>query len=231
MADSDDGFEVSPSFDPDIEFQVDRRPASLALIACIVAYLLLPTSLAIRPKWLLPVLMALALLPLAFAPRYRSPDEYRWVRPLTIGLIAVIDLANVVSVALLAHRQFFDHSAVAKDGYTLFWSGILIWLTNVIVYSLWYWEIDRGGPAVRGTPAQRLPDFQFPQMENPRLAPKGWHPSFYDYAYVSFTNAAAFSPTDAMPLTRLAKLLMTLQSGVSMFTIIVVVGRAINILH
>jgi hypothetical protein len=223
--------EVDPQFDPTAEYKVDRLPAALALIACIVAYALLPNSLVIRPRWLIPALMAAALVPLAFAPRYREPGEHEWVRPLTIGLIALINLANAASVAFLVHRQFWDHSATRQNGHTLFWSGILIWVTNVIVYSLWFWEVDRGGPAVRGTKHQRLPDFQFPQMENPRLAPRGWHPSYYDYAYLAFTNAAAFSPTDAMPLTRTSKLLMTFESGISMLTIIVIVGRAINILQ
>jgi uncharacterized membrane protein len=226
-----DNAEVNPSFDPDAEYRVDRLPASIALIACIIGFLLLPNSLVISPKWLMPVLMAIALIPLAIAPRYRRANEYRWVRPLTIGLIALINIANVISVSLLVHRQFWPNSSQHQDVHALFWSGILIWITNVIVFALWYWEIDRGGPARRGTPEQRLPDFQFPQMENPKFAPAGWHPSFYDYAYVSFTNAAAFSPTDAMPLTRLVKGLMTFQSGVAMLTLIVIVGRAINILQ
>ena len=225
MADENVG--VDPIFDPKHEYRVDRRPASIALIACVAAYLLLPNSLVIKPKWLIPLLMLIALIPLFFAPRYRHPGEYRWIRPLTIGLIALINAANIASVAFLVHNEF-NHRV--SDGRALFWSGILIWITNVIIFSLWYWEVDRGGPALRGTKEQHMPDFQFPQMENPKLAPQNWHPSYYDYAYVSFTNASAFSPTDAMPLTRLTKGLMTFQSGISMLTIVVVVGRAINIL-
>ena len=109
-------------------------------------------------------------------------------------------------------------------------AGGAIWLTNVIVFGVWYWEFDRGGPVARAAGSQPYPDFVFPQMTNPELAPADWEPGFVDYLYVSFTNAMAFSPTDVMPMTRWAKLTMLTQSLISVVTLVLVVARAVNIL-
>ena len=113
----------------------------------------------------------------------------------------------------------------------LVFSAIQIWLTNVIVFGLWYWELDRGGPSARCTPEHREPDFLFPQMATPSIAPDGWFPHFVDYLYVAFTNATAFSPTDTLPLTVWAKGLMTVQSLASLLTVALVAARAVNILQ
>ena len=99
----------------------------------------------------------------------------------------------------------------------------------MIAFGLWYWGFDRGGPVRRVQPDPPPPDFQFPQMENPQLAEPGWYPHLIDYVYVSFTNSIAFSPTDAMPLTRWAKLLMLSESAVSSITILLVAARSVNI--
>jgi hypothetical protein len=107
---------------------------------------------------------------------------------------------------------------------------VQIWLTNVIVFGLWYWDLDRGGPIERRRIHHRQPDFLFPQMVTPGAAPEPWCPHFVDYLYVSFTNATAFSPTDTMPLTAWAKLLMMVQSLASLLTVVLVAARAVNIL-
>jgi hypothetical protein len=99
----------------------------------------------------------------------------------------------------------------------------------VIAYGLWFWGLDRGGPVRRRQPHPPPPDFQFPQLENPLLAAPGWHPRLVDYVYVSFTNSIAFSPTDAMPLSRWAKMLMLSESAVSALSILLVAARAVNI--
>ena len=104
-----------------------------------------------------------------------------------------------------------------------------VWSTNVITYGLWYWAFDRGGPVRRLQPNPPSPDFQFPQMENPELAAPGWQPELLDYIYVSFTNSIAFSPTDAMPLSRRAKLAMLSESAISALTVLLVAARAVNI--
>jgi hypothetical protein len=116
-----------------------------------------------------------------------------------------------------------------RAGRPLVYASVPVWLTNIIVFGLWYWELDRGGPAARRLPRHRQPDFLFPQMSTPGSAP-GWSPNFFDYLYTAFTNATTFSSTDTMPLTGWAKLLMALQSLASLVTVVVVVSRAVNIL-
>jgi uncharacterized membrane protein len=118
-----------------------------------------------------------------------------------------------------------------RNGGELLFKGITVWTTNVITFGLWYWALDRGGPVRRRESEPPPPDFQFPQMENPQLAAPGWHPRIFDYAYVSFTNALAFSPTDAMPLTHRAKSLMLVESTASAMTVLVIAARAVNILR
>lgn len=207
----------------------DLWPASIALIVCIVLYMVLPSQLVITPKWIVPVLELAILLPLLWQ-RHRAGATRPWARITAIGLIAVINLTNIVSVGFLVHEMLIPGQSHAT-GRILIFSAISIWVTNVIVFALWFWEFDRGGPSIRNTPAELFPDFQFPQMENPKLAPAGWRPHFLDYLYVSLTNAAAFSPTDAMPLTKRAKLAMGVGSLVSLVTVVVVASRAVNILN
>ncbi len=209
-----------------------RWPASLAVLAILVLYWLLPERLTVGPTWIVPAL-ALALLPLSLAAPRRRPDEPPWQRLAAVALIALVNLANLGSLillvdALLQGRTLVGHTHL--DGRTLLLSSVAIWLTNVLVFALWYWELDRGGPDDRARPLHRQPDFIFPQMTTPGCAAPRWSPSFIDYTYVSFTNATAFSPTDTMPLTPWAKALMTLQSLASLLTVALVAARAVNIL-
>jgi len=202
-------------------------PAALALMSCVVLYIVLPSRLVVGPRWIVPVLIALPLIPL-LAKRHRHPDEAPWVRRLTIGLIALITVANIVSVALLLHLLL---SANVSQGRNLIYSAVSVWLTNVIVYGLWFWELDRGGPHLRAAGMGRLADIQFPQMENPALAAPNWRPKFFDYLYTSFANGTSFAPADAMPLSHQAKALFAGESLVSLVTIAVVAARAVNILR
>jgi hypothetical protein len=203
-----------------------RWPASLALVVCVGLYAILPDRLVVGPHWLLPVIVALPLAPLS-ARKHRHPDESTWIRHATIGLIALMTLANVASMALLVHHLL---TANVTQGRKLIYSAVAVWLTNVIVYGLWFWEVDRGGPHRRASGEKLLPDIQFPQMENPDLAPAHWRPRFTDYLYTSFANGTSFAPADAMPLTLRAKALFTTESVVSLVTIAVVAARAVNIL-
>jgi hypothetical protein len=203
-----------------------RWPASLALVVCVGLYIVLPNRLVVGPKWLLPVLIALPLIPLS-ATRHRHPNEAPWVRRLTLTLIGIITLANIASMALLVHHLLV---ANVSQGRNLIYSAVSVWLTNVIVYGLWLWEVDRGGPHLRAGGETGFPDIQFPQMENPQLAPKEWRPRFTDYLYTSFANGTSFAPADAMPLTLKAKTLFASESIVSLITIAVVAARAVNIL-
>lgn len=149
------------------------------------------------------------------------------MRRLTLILIAVITLANIVSMTLLVHELLNTN---VSQGRNLIYSAIAVWLTNVIVYGLWFWEIDRGGPHLRAGSSAGWPDIQFPQMENPSLAPPTWRPRFTDYLYTSFSNGSSFAPADAMPLSTRAKVLFAAESLVSLVTVAVVAARAVNIL-
>ncbi len=204
-----------------------RWPASAALLVCAALYVVLPHRLSVGPKWILPVLIVLPLIPLSLR-THRHPDDAKWVRYLTIGLIGLITLANGVSLILLVHHLLVGKVA---HGRQLIYSAVSVWITNVIVFALWYWEIDRGGPAKRMTAKEESLDLQFPQLENPALAPKDWCPSFFDYLYTAFTNGTSFAPADAMPLTVRMKCLFACESVISLVTIAIVAARAVNILH
>jgi len=151
-------------------------------------------------------------------------------REIVIGLLCIVWFFNVVGVVVLV-VSLVSHTAVNITGRQLLMSGGVVWLANAIAFGLAYWELDSGGPVARALSEEpRKPDFQFPQDENPQLAREGWAPRLMDYFYVSLTNAMAFSPTDAMPLTRPAKTLMAAESTLSAVTILLVAARAVNIL-
>jgi hypothetical protein len=116
-----------------------------------------------------------------------------------------------------------------KSGAQLLFKALIVWNSNVITYGLWYWEFDRGGPVRQLEPDPPPPDFQFPQMDNPRLAQPRWQAEVLDYIYVAYTNSIAFSPTEVLPLTRWAKLVMLSESAVSAVTVLLVAARAVNI--
>ena len=182
----------------------------------------------LHPVWLLPTLEGLLLLALVMANPHRINRESRAIRMASLILAAVLSLVNAWSVARLVVGLV--QGTVGNTAGPLLITGGAIWLTNVIVFALWYWEFDRGGPVARANATRMYPDFQFVQMASPQLAPPGWEPTFGDYLYLSFTNAAAFSPTDVMPLSRWAKMAMTAQASVSIVTVALVVARAVNIL-
>jgi uncharacterized membrane protein len=199
----------------------------LAIAVALALYITLPDRLTIGPAWVIPSGEAALLLFLSVtSARHKLEDEV--ARTLSLVLIAVINAANVVSLVLLVHHLLVGTSA---DGRQLIVSSIQVWVTNVIVFALWFWEIDRGGPIERCSEDHGEPDFLFPQMVTPEAAPPDWAPNFVDYLYVSFTNATAFSPTDTMPLTRQAKFLMAVESLASLVTVAVVAARAVNILN
>ena len=147
-----------------------------------------------------------------------------------MALLALVWVFTVLGVVVLV-MSLVAHSGVQMTGRQLLFSGVAVWLTNAIAFGLAFWELDCGGPVARAlSTAPRKPDFQFPQDENAQLARAGWAPRLWDYLYVSLTNSIAFSPTDAMPLTRPAKALMAAESTLSAITVLLVAARAVNIL-
>ena len=205
-----------------------RWPALVAVAAAIALQVSLPSRLiqGLGNRALIPALEGALIVALViFNPGRISKEESR-LRAVGIALIALISVANLVSLVELIHALLYGERT---GGRSLIYASVPIWLTNVIVFGLWYRELDRGGPPARRLPEHRRPDFLFPQMSTPGSAP-GWSPDFLDYLYTSFTNATAFSPTDTMPLTAWAKFLMMVQSLASLVSVAVVVSRAVNVL-
>jgi hypothetical protein len=202
-------------------------PQLVAACAILLGFTLPQRLATIRPFWIIPALEGLVLIALIAAsphPRMRySPLRRR----ISIVLIAIVSLVNSISLILLTHYLL---QGGRTGGRPLIGAGLVLWATNVLLFSLWFWQLDRGGPIARTQGEERLPDFLFPQMTDPRYAPPDWRPGMIDYLYVSFTNATAFSPTDTMPLTSTAKSLMSVQALTALVTIGLVVARAVNIL-
>jgi hypothetical protein len=177
--------------------------------------------------WLIPVVPELALLvALAWDRPRRHLEQMGLRREAALSLLGLISLGNAfLLLAVIASLVRGDE----KSGGQLLLKAVVVWGTNAITYGLWFWALDRGGPVRRLQADPPPPDWQFPQMENPELAEPGWQPHLADYQYVSFTNSIAFSPTDAMPLTRRAKILMLSEASVSAVTVLLVAARAVNI--
>ena len=179
-------------------------------------------------RWVLAGLAVLLLIGVFVTKSARFERRTRVLRFVSLALIAVLSFANAIFGARLV-ADLVQGEGIREPSELLL-TGAAIWFTNVIVFGLWYWEFDRGGPLERAAGTSPFPDFLFPQMTSPDLAPTDWEPGFVDYLYVSFTNATAFSPTDTMPMTRWTKLTMLVQSAISVVTVALVIARAVNIL-
>ena len=215
-----------------VEAVIERRDPfwgpQLIVAAALALDVFLPERITLGPRWLLPSIEgALLLVLVAFSPHPRMRRS-ALRRQVAIGLIGLVSAVNIFSLYELCYR-LLHHGT--PNGRPLILAGVLLWITNVLLFGLWYWELDRGGPLARAAEPDRLPDFSFPQMTDPKLGPPGWMPGLIDYLYVSFTNATAFSPTDTMPLTQTAKLLMSAQSLTALLIVGLVVARAVNILQ
>jgi len=202
-------------------------PAQATILGAIGLQLLLPARLTAGPSWLVPSLEGVLLLGMFMATPRQLEHEHPRRRRAALGLTAFVSAANIFSLGALTH--FLLHHNVS-NGRELIISGVLIWLTSFLIFALWYWEMDRGGPGKRAAGHDQPPDFLFPQMSDDRIEPLEWRPKFIDYLYVSLTNNTAFSPTDTMPLTPTAKSIMGVQGVVSLLTIGLIVSRAVNIL-
>lgn len=205
-----------------------RVPVAVAILAAAAMQYALADKYGLRPRWLLPTLELVLLAVLVTINPLRLERATPLGRSASFALVAAITVDNGVSAALLDYH-IIDGSASDK-ALPLLASGTAIYLTNVIAFGIWYWELDRGGPFARTEATHQYPDFLFPQMVSPDLAPPHWEPRFVDYLYVAFTNVVAFSPTDTMPLSRWAKALMTLQSLIALSMTALVIARAVNVL-
>lgn len=205
-----------------------RWPMATAVLAATILYVGALHRGRVPGWWIFPVAQ-LVLLGLLIAQDpggidRRSPT----LRRLMVILLVVMTLGTILGVTVLAYDI-----VVAARGVTatvLLGRGAAIWVANVIIFSLWYWEFDRGGPAERAAGSPVAASFAFPENATPELAPPGWRPAYPDYLYLAFTNATAFSPTDTLPVRRWAKLTMMIQAALSLVIAILVIARAINVL-
>ena len=190
---------------------------------------LLPDSVRPGPPWLLPVLAGVLLLALAVGDPGRIDRESPLLRSLSIALVGLLAVGALWATVELVD-QLINGGPITKSASLLLRAGVTVWVLNVIAFSLLYWETDDGGAAARHWQTHRTPDFAFPQELNPGVAVEGWRPWYVDYLYLGFTNATAFSPTDAMPLTAWAKMTMMAQSLISLVVLSLVVANAVNVL-
>ena len=207
-----------------------RWPVMLTIIAVILMLSLLPRYIRLAPTWVTYVLGAVVLTPIAAVGL--TSGQARWLRiertvtMLFFVITAVLILANLINVI----HAMVNRSAEIT-GLQLLASSIAAWIINVLIFSLLYWQLDRGGPESRVNHADARRDWFFPQEGDAvSAAPANWQPTFIDYLYLAYQTATAFSTTDVLPLTPRAKLLMMFESAISLATILVVAARAINIL-
>jgi len=200
-------------------------------ITAMVVATLLQASLPNRVgqlRWIFVGLSVALLVVVAIVNPRQIEQRHKPLRGLMLLLVAALSIGNAISGAQLV-IDLVNGEGIS-DASTLLRTGGAIWLTNVIVFSLWYWLFDRGGPYARALQDDPFPAFMFPQMDQDKYAPPDWKPEYVDYLYLAFTNALAFSPTDVMPLKHWAKLTMLLQSLVSLMIAVLVIARAVNIL-
>jgi hypothetical protein len=203
---------------------------ALAVVATGVLRATLPHELRNGDaRWLFLVLVLILLVALIIGDPGRIDRDRPWLHNLTSVLIGLITIANADAAVRLV-VGIIDTSSFTQNAKVLLASGAAIWLTNIIAFALWYWNLDRGGPAARAAGTGSSPALIFPEMLHSQLVSADWYPAFVDYFHFSFATAAAFSPTDVSAVKPWAKLMLMAESAVSLVVGILVVARAVNIL-
>jgi len=213
-----------------------RLPPAIAVVVAGLTYALLPSDLLLAPRFVIPALEAILLVALVITNPRRMTRETRWSRIASIAQATLVIGTNMVALGILVHAL----TKPSTPGGPLLVAAMQVWVTNVIGFALLYWELDRGGPVARwAVPRSRMQaaEWRFSQDENhdavtevaaSASATSGWMPTFVDYLYVSLTNSSAFSPTDTMPLSSRAKVLMGVQATAALLTSLLVIARAVG---
>ena len=216
---------------PSWQVPTDPEPRWLAFgtaVVVIAGQTWVANSLSLRPLWVLPAISAVLLVAslAVYLPDHKEPSLL--LRRLSLGLIAVLIVGNAISVGLLIRGVFLGSGL---DPLRLMLTGVVLWIVNTAVFALAFWEFDSSGPEARSDGCREYPDFVFPQQQQDQkgLAAADWKPMFVDYFYVSLTAATAFSPTDTMPYTKRAKLLMAIESTIAFAIAAMLVARAVNV--
>jgi hypothetical protein len=212
------------------ELSIEKRwPVVLVLLAVVLILEALPRRIMLFPVWIPYIAGIVVLVPTLGV--WLAAKKRLWLRlerTITLLFFLVAEVGTLMNLANLIRAMI--HGAAEINGMQLLTASIAVWITNVLAFSLLYWQIDRGGPEARSNKESSRPDWLFPQDGTPEAAPLNWRPTFVDYLFLGFSTATAFSPTDALPITSRAKLLMMIESITSLVTIVVVASRAINIL-
>jgi hypothetical protein len=206
-----------------------RWTPALAILVVLFLLAVVPHHVQVMPVWVFH-LAALAVL-VVMAAVTLTPANTLWQRieRMLIILLAVVYIANTI-VELADMIGIVTLHPSKSNAFSLLSSSVAIWVANVLTFSMLYWQIDRGGPYARASKLSVKPDWLFPQAATPEDAPPDWQPLFPDYLFLGYNTATAFSPTDALPLTRRAKMLMMIESTISLLTLVIIVSRAINVL-
>jgi len=207
-----------------------RWPMAVAVLATVVLQVITPHNGRLVFWWVFPVLELVALVVMILRDPGRIDRRTRAARRATLVLIVLMTIGTFVGLLVLTLDIVSETYAPDVGATALLGRGVALWVTNVLVFSLWFWELDRGGAAERAAGSSIPPSFGFPEDAMPELAVEGWMPRYPDYLYLSFTNATAFSPTDTLPVRTWAKMTMMLESAISLTTAILVIARAINVL-
>ena len=206
-----------------------RWPMVTALLVTLVLTLLLPDPMRLGPPLLIPAIEVALLLAHVLGDPGRIDRTNRWLRGVSLALVTVLIAQALWATGKLVYVLIEGTNPVVNDAYDLLAAGAVVWASNNIAFAFLYWDLDSGGSAARAHFLTQYPDFAFPQQLSPEVAPPDWRPRFVDYLYLGFTNATAFSPTDAMPLAPWAKVAMTIQSILSLAILGLVIARAVNV--
>jgi hypothetical protein len=199
-----------------------------AVLAAMILTILLPTEWRLGPPWAVPAVEGALLLALIVGDPGAISKRSSVLRVVSIALVAVLIGQSLWSTGRLIEDLVTGGAHTSSAG-ALLGAGSIVWISNNIAFALLYWELDGGGAAARAYGLPNFPDLAFPQQLNPDIAPPNWRPRFIDYLYLGFTNATAFSPTDAMPLAPWAKITMAVQATISLAILGLVVARAVNV--
>src|SRR5215831_643908 len=205
-------------------------PVALAIIVVAGLHVILPARYRVQPAWVVPAVLLTMLAVLIAADPGRIDRQKRWLRAVTGTVIAFITLANLFAAVRLVVDILTNNDLYKSNPGALLAVGGVIWVTNVVAFALWYWDLDRGGAAARAHHPDRDPAFVFPEMQHSEYVAAGWVPQFVDYLSLGFWTATAVSPTDISAIKPWAKLLMMLEAAGSVALAVLVVSRAINIL-
>ena len=206
-----------------------RWPPALAIVVVLCLLATLPGHVHMLPVSVSYLAALAVLVPMAAVALTRGNTLWLGIERTMIILLAAAYVANTIAEVADMIGVITLHPA-GGNAFALLSSAVAIWMANVLAFSLLYWQIDRGGPYARASKSSAKPDWVFPQPATPEDLPPDWRPLFLDYLYLGYNTATAFSPTDALPLTHRAKMLMMIESTISLLTSVIVLSRAINVL-